>query len=513
MSFNPYLSVSAGDALYISGDQVVANVKKFGAKGDNSNEDIAAFQAAVDEAHALAVAQGRQAAISIPDGNYRLGTRLLMPGSSGVGVSVYGAGQNVTQLFFAEAGPGTAALQQAVKGIGGAAFVNFKDFSVIGPGQNAGLGGVTTEMDGVEIPIGGRGYGVSAVNFRAAIVGYNDHWQVHDCRGGSSLYGLYFRQAPGLGTGSSNQTIIGCNFSGNRLASIGLDPRQYMGAVTVQDTHFGFGPYWIYAEDASTEVGGSNIMMDSCTFITNGVESLGNGLFFDAGRHGSKPRAIVNNVFCGSGISGVPDANLRAVGFPHDYGIVAGSVVNNRALDGGSSLNFHAYMDLGGIDCNGMEGNRLDGIDLDAVDLFFQGSQRWVKAAVVLAPEKGDNNRFGCPQTEGFLAKTSAAVAKHRLLQQDGTLVKEYVAGSGAMVRGVSAAAGASGDIIPVVDLGVARVDYDADYTAGTPAWVQPSSSANGKVTPTGATRASGVGWARGSAVGAPGIVQLVGLR
>ncbi len=483
----------------------VVNVRAHGATGLGQVDDAAAINDAIAAAKA-SIYWGNVGAVYIPPGLYLCQDEVVALNSMGQTISVYGAGKNVTTLQFTEQGPGSCAIRQENPIPGGASQFQIRDLTLIGPGQNLGLGVSSTEMDGVELPPGGRAYGIKSAGFWSGIVGYNDHWQIHDCQSKSNQYGVYFKSPPG-GAGSGNQVIRDSNLSGNHLASIGIGPRQNMGAVTLQDNHYGFGPFVVYAEDATGDPQGSNNFMSSCTWITSGIESIGNGLFFDEGRS----RGITNNVFVDFGISGVPDTNLRSLIHPHDYGIVCGSISGNRTI--GYSHAFHAYMDLGAIDCDAMTGNEWEKIDIAALDLMFQGAQRWVKSSVAMSTAAGESNRFQSPTSEGYLAKTSAAVAKNRLLERVAAgLVREFQAGGSGIVAGVSAAAGASGDIIPVIDAGLAKLVHDADLFDSTPAWVKPSTSVNGQVTTVGATESTvpRIGWTRAAAIGGnPTLTQL----
>lgn len=116
-------------------------VKQFGAKGDNSNDDTAAFQAAIDSGvnH-----------IFIPEGGYRISALTLS--SSVEGRTIVGAGRRETVVYVSSATANVFDLQQAAYNTIG----NFSIRPVVGTNRTAGAffrvyGGVRNIFEKLDI--------------------------------------------------------------------------------------------------------------------------------------------------------------------------------------------------------------------------------------------------------------------------------------------------------------------------------------------------------------------------
>ena len=85
--------ITAGTGRFLALDQTVANVRQFGAYGDNTNDDTTTIQAAIDAG----------VGVYLPAGDYKITDTLLLKRG---GCHIWGDGENLTRIYFVNAAGG-----------------------------------------------------------------------------------------------------------------------------------------------------------------------------------------------------------------------------------------------------------------------------------------------------------------------------------------------------------------------------------------------------------------------
>ena len=273
-------------------NSIVFNVREFGAKGDGSTDDTAAFRAAAAASSAV------HGTLFMPSGQYYLtGTVTVTAGD------ITGAGQQASVILFPTAlAAGNAVF--AVSNTYGTVRQTISNFSIIGPGNSSYTAGVDAGvMDGIQAgnmtpyfeKVTISGFRNAEVLFGAGGHAYNVGVTLT-----RNYYGIYVR------INHSDYYVIDSDLTGNTMASIATPSDQGFDSMHLIATHMCFSPYGIYQEATPANQGAKAFLTD--VEIDHGrFEQCGNAAIFSAAQFDSSDKNAVNNL------------QIRQPGFTWDY--------------------------------------------------------------------------------------------------------------------------------------------------------------------------------------------------
>jgi Pectate lyase superfamily protein len=248
------------------------NVRWFGAKGDDTTDDTAAFQAAIAAAGTL------KRKVYVPkqtSGSYILNGELTLDQ-----IHMVGEAPN-TVLYFNELGVNKYAITMLDASGGEWNRPGLENIFLFGPGGYT-LGVAPCDMHGIRIGVDGDSAravlsGVSVLGFNFGVIFDNDvgHIALRDCRIGACFHGVYIRR----GNGDyyfDNSAIVGNTFS-----CVASPKNCGISGGLFNHTHFGFSPYAFYQSDTNETSPGSYQpgWLYACDFHVCGFEAIGNAAF------------------------------------------------------------------------------------------------------------------------------------------------------------------------------------------------------------------------------------------
>jgi hypothetical protein len=257
-------------------DAVWLNVKDYGATGDGTTDDTAAFQELIAEIEA----SGSGAVLYVPVGTYLLSEQLVIE----TGIRLLGDGPGASVLQW-EDDLGSSSV--AAYGISlqtsttpSQLGTTIEGFTLLGPAGAKQVGVRQVWMHAIRSGRANSIRNLEVKQFNAGLYIFSDHERIENVTCTANYYGVYF----GAGNAGSGQSFFHCNFSNNALASVACHPTSTPHSILFVSTAFGISPYAFYREEPN--VGGYSTFLSSVCFSQCDFSTCGNGIFYAADNSG-----------------------------------------------------------------------------------------------------------------------------------------------------------------------------------------------------------------------------------
>lgn len=468
------------ESIAVTKGDLVLNVKDHGAAGDGTTDDTAAIRAAIT----AAAIDG--AIVFFPRGTYKVTGELSLsqPGGYDASVLLKGEGRMTTALQWpTDLGAGFFAVKYANRGSGNGQFHRIEDMSFIGPSAAAALGAHPANMD----CLGGDDRFTTArlriTGFNAGIVKVNSHQRHEDVMATENYCAVRYQNGS-----SGDIEYIGCDFTGNKQASVVVEQDARMSGDRFIGTHLGFSPYAILGETGGT----NDFLIVDTLFVGSGFEAVGNSLIYS-----SAARHISGALFirCGSSISNAYLTTTRDAVID-----TAGNVSNVRTMMASTlapvMTGMAAYVKAAALDNCLFEdaGTVVD--ELRAASIPFYSGAGFPSGVTVATPK-----------TRFVVLKAEATVTTDRIVSMRANdQIRPYQAGD--VPLGVAQTGATTSQAALVAVDGIANVDMEGAATNVQP--LIPGSTTASK-TKAGATSDSPIiGYSRADiASGANGLMRV----
>lgn len=456
-----YVEAAAGAA------QVSRSVAEYGAAGDGTTDDLAAFTAA--DAACVAAGGGE---VFMPGGGNRYAVSAPIVLSEGVNLK----GESTYSTTIVPLSDFGGYVVDADCGPGGFAQNPYlSDFTIEGP-VNPPLGplfspGAATH--GLRLVARGVAERVRVRFCNTGILMEGDHNTIRDCWANDNMNGVSVDNSAVGNFG--DQTIDNCRLDGNRRASLKVPAGSRFAGSTIFSTHFGFGPYCLEAEN------GTASFIDDCIFIDCNFESWGNAAIFSADQSGS----IQRTVFLKSGI-GDPNNTYKIAASTRPASIYVKEILNT-------------YFDKNsGIGSDGTAPCINASVEIDNVGFgdFNWLSDLYAGSAKLLDPAATCEVGYWFVQFPySVIRRSNATVAANDLLEHNG--VDRVRPWQGGLVAGRALNAAASGEVVISQTSGPCSLNVNSGSIAGN-SLLKPDATNHGKVvTSTGYADPPVIGYCR----------------
>lgn len=278
--------------------------------GSSGTDDLIAINAAIADANTAG-----QGVVFCP-GRHRVTGALTQLAD---GVSLAGVGRGVSEIKLTT-DIGSYLIQTSVGTVGRC---EIRDIMVNGPGSTGSTGagdlgvlGGTTTTTAKGFLLRDRAAAIRVASnggFYAGCGWIGNHQLFQDLRITGCGFAVY---GEGGGSTFGDQTFRDCDFTGLRVACIGIAGSNILSAATMDSVHLGFAPYGIYGEAKTSQNLISDLVAHDLAF-----ESMGNGMIFDS--TGAITRQVNNCEFSISGSGWTWDAARKIAANAADYNIVA----------------------------------------------------------------------------------------------------------------------------------------------------------------------------------------------
>ncbi len=384
-------------------------------------------KAAVSAAHAAVAASATGGAVSLGPGIYQVGDlRLTWPGPTKV-VTIEGAGELATVLWFETDG---AAGEFAMGGVGGYS-VHLRNMTVAGPGTSFTLGTAPCNLRAMQLDSRAHIENVQIWNFHTGMQIVGDHITLDHVKVQNCFYGIYCADAI---TGGDN-TATDVDLTGNMRASLACHPNSGINGWTFLRGHFGYTPFGIEFEAGGTGWSG----MTDTQFIGTAWEYCGNGMIYNADRE-----VIAYNIEISGARPWTGNATFKIAALAVQPDVFMGQLANWNLIGDGPT----------DWDCIAIRQSRWDGWRL-AYDRAVSQGKTFLKANMGYGGV-GGTFALNNSNSRAVAMNVTAAVTVGQVVEYTGA--RHYVrphnpsgANGGSMVAGVAMTAATSGTDVCIV--------------------------------------------------------------